>query len=90
MTESVLEKQIIDGLRRHGWYVWRTHDPKHRPAYAGVTDLEAVKDGRVLFIETKAGKNQPTVEQQTHMGLLAAAGHDAIVARSWEDVERHL
>jgi Holliday junction resolvase len=91
VTEAQLERQIIDGLRKHGWYAWPTHGPRNKPAYAGVTDIEAVREpARVLYIECKAGNAQPTVEQQTHLGLLRAAGHDAIVARSWDDVEIYM
>jgi len=91
MTEAQLERQVLDGLRSHGWHAWRTHDAKHRPAYPGVTDIEAVKEpARTLYIECKIGNAQPTVEQQTHIGLLRAAGHAVVVARSWDDVERYL
>jgi len=90
VTEVQLERQVLDGLRSHGWHAWRTHDAKHRPATIGVTDIEAVKDGRFLAIECKVGNAQPTVEQQTHIGLLRAAGHAVVVARSWDDVERYL
>lgn len=91
MTEAMLEKQIMDGLRARHVLAFKTHDAKHRPATIGIPDIIACLPGGTFFaIECKSPKGQPTLEQQTILGMLKAQGATTVIARSWDDVERYL
>lgn len=90
MTEAQLQRQILDYLAVRRVKAWPTHDAKHRPVCPGVPDIACVKDGMFYAIECKMGKAQPTVEQQTFIAELRAAGATCIIARCLEDVERYL
>ena len=57
MTAETAEKKAIkDYLRLKGWYVY--HNLAGLGCYAGLADLTAIKKGRVLQIEVKAGKGK--------------------------------
>ena len=90
MTERQVQRQIIDGLLARGAEVIVTHDAKHHPVTVGVSDIIAVLDGRVLFIECKGDGGVASDGQLSFIARMRAKGHGAIVACSWDDVERHL
>ena len=90
MMEREVQRQIIDGLRARGADVIVTHDAKHRPVTLGVSDLIAVLDGSVLFIEVKGEDGVASEDQRSFLGRMKAKGHTAIIACSWDDVERYL
>ena len=90
MTEAQVQRQILDGLRARGADCIVTHDAKHRPVTVGVSDIIAVLDGRVLFIEVKGEDGVASEEQRSFIARMMGKGHTAIIARSWDDVERHL
>jgi hypothetical protein len=90
MTEAQLEHQILDYLAMLRLKAWPTHDARHRPVCPGVPDIMCIRDGFLYAIECKVGKAQPTVEQQTFIGELRAAGATCIIARELADVERYL
>jgi len=90
VNEAQLERQILDYLAMRRVKAFKTHDAKHKPCAVGVPDIVAARDGAFYAIECKVGKAQPTVEQQTFIGELRAAGATCIIARCLEDVERYL
>lgn len=91
MNEAQVQKQILDGLRALGAVIDVTHDAKHRPATRGVPDIiAALPNGRTLWIECKGEDGEASEEQLSFIGRLRANGHTAIIACSWDDVERYL
>lgn len=54
----------------------------------GFSDLFAVKDGRVYFIEVKTGDNKPTAEQLNFIEQMKMKGCTAGVVWSVEEAER--
>ena len=61
MLESQLQKKIINTLEAAGWYVVK-HIQTNRN---GFPDLQALKDGRCIFIEVKR-PNGRTSDLQKH------------------------
>ena len=68
-----LQKSIIDYLRLNGWYVWKnnsvgTYNKKtggYIPAQTkGVSDLTAIKNGIVVFIEVKLPNGKQSEHQK--------------------------
>ena len=90
MLERDVQRQIVDGLRARGAEVIVTHGPKNRPVTVGVSDLIAVLDGSVLFIEVKGEDGTASEEQLSFLARMRGKGHTAIIACSWDDVERYL
>lgn len=90
MTEKQVQKQIIDGLRARGADVIITHDAKHKPVTAGLSDLIAVFHGGILFIECKGEGGKASEEQMAFLARMRSKWHDAIIAHGWEDVEKYL
>ena len=52
--ENMIKKQVKDYLNVRGWY----HFPilQQLGSYPGISDIIAIKNGRVLFIEVKSAK----------------------------------
>lgn len=86
--ESDIQAAIRDYLGWHGWFCWKIH--QSLGSYKGVSDLVAVKAGRVLFIEVKTSVGRLGVHQRAFRDELVRHGGTYIVARSIEDVERAL
>jgi len=94
MTETPIQKQIIDYLRAMDFLVFRQNAGRGRYnqhlAPNGTPDLQAVKRHRkkplVVWIEVKAGKNKPTAEQREMHDELRAAGQIVITVRSLDEV----
>ena len=86
--ESDIQAAIRDYLGWHGWFCWKIH--QSLGSYKGVSDLVAVKAGKVLFIEVKTSTGRLGVHQQAVRDELTRHGGTYIVARSIEDVERAL
>ena len=87
MKESDIRKQIRDYLRWSGWYVY--YNLQGLGSYPGLSDLVAIKNGRVIHIEIKALKGMQSEKQIAFQQHIKAAGGEYLVARSVDDV-RHL
>lgn len=91
MTESDIQRQITFAAERAGCLVFRMNAGRgrynQRLMPAGTPDLLLVAhDGRVMWVEVKAGDGQlrePQIEM--HMAL-SARGHNVLVARSVAEV----
>ncbi|HSV26466.1 MAG TPA: VRR-NUC domain-containing protein [Sedimentisphaerales bacterium] len=91
MTESEVQKQILDGLRALGAVIDVTHDARHRPATPGVPDIiAALPNGRTLWVECKGENGRVSEEQLSFIARLRANGHTALVACGWDDLERFI
>ena len=90
MTEAMVQRQIVDGLRARNYEVIITHDAKHKPVHVGITDLIVPTMCGVMFIECKKPGGKVREEQMSFIARMRALGHDAFVADCWDDVARHL
>jgi len=85
VTEKDIMNQIRDFLRLHGWMVIRNHQTLG--SYPGVTDLTAIRGGKVVWIEVKTPRGRLGPDQEKFLQDLEDHGGWWIVARSVEDVE---
>lgn len=94
MTEHDLQNLIRMKLSDLGYKVFRANVGKVKLPDGrwfdtglprGFSDLFAVKDGRVSFIEAKVRPNKPTAEQVNFIGQMRSEGCSAGVAYSVED-----
>ncbi len=51
ILERDIRREITDYLRLTGWFVWSNYQTMG--SFKGLSDLTAIKDGIVLFIEVK-------------------------------------
>ena len=87
-NETAIRKQIQDYLRWTGWFVY--YNLAGLGSYPGLSDLVAVRGGRVVHIEVKTPKGVQSDKQKRFQRDLEAAGGEYILARSVEDVEHQL
>ena len=84
LTETDIRRQVRDYLRIRGWFVF--HILQGLGCYLGVTDLIAVRDGRVLFIELKTPRGRQSEYQRKFQADLEAAGGEYILCYGIDDL----
>jgi len=84
-NETAIRRQIQDYLRWTGWFVY--YNLAGLGSYPGLSDLVAVRDGRVVHIEVKTPKGVQSEKQKRFQRKLEAAGGEYVLARSVADVE---
>ncbi len=84
-NETAIRKQIQDYLRWTGWFVY--YNLAGLGSYPGLSDLVAVRGGRVVHIEVKTPKGVQSEKQKRFQRKLEAAGGEYVLARSVADVE---
>ena len=85
MKESEIRTQVKEYLQYKGWFVY--YNLAGLGAYPGLSDLVAVKDGRVIHIELKTKKGRQSKRQVEFQRNIEAAGGVYIIARGIGDVE---
>lgn len=85
VTETDIRRQVRDYLRIKGWFVFHILQGGVG-VYRGITDLIAVKDGRVLFIELKTPRGRQSEHQKKFQADLEAAGGEYILCRGADDL----
>ena len=86
MTEETrIKDEIKSFLDATGWFHF--HILQRRYAYKGISDIIAIRDGQVAFIEVKSKKGKLSPEQIKFQADVTASGGLYIVARSYVDVE---
>ncbi len=102
--EGAVLSAILDYLKARKIYAFRmntgagklTNGASHasrfvRFGFPGCSDILGIlDDGRFLAIEVKSEKGKATFEQLDFLAEIAKRGGVAFVARSIEDVDRHL
>lgn len=88
LKEAQVLKEVRGYLEALGWFVFRVH--QSLGSHKGISDLIAVKGGRVLFIECKSQheRARQSDEQIEFQRQIEAHGGTYILARCMEDVER--
>lgn len=94
MREQELQNNIRVELSRLGFVVFRmnvgsfyTKDGRYIPSSLpkGFSDLVAIKDGKICFVEVKVGKNKASPEQLNFIEQMKLKGCKAGVVYSVED-----
>jgi tRNA U54 and U55 pseudouridine synthase Pus10 len=85
LKESDIRKQIQDYLRWTGWTVF--YHLQGLGSFRGMSDLQALKDGRSVFIEVKTPRGRQSEHQKKFQEMVEAAGLEYVLARGVEDVE---
>ena len=83
-SESDIRKLTRDYLRIKGWFVF--HLLQGLGCYRGVTDLVAIKNSRVLFIELKKPGGRQTSKQKDFQALVEAHGGKYFLVDCYEDL----
>lgn len=88
LTETDIMRQIREYLQWHGWYVIRNQ--QSLGSHPGLSDLTAIRAGRVLWIEVKTAKGKLSKAQEKFKQCIEMAGGEFVLARSIEDIEQYL
>lgn len=69
-------KKVLD---KHKWFWWMP--PANGFGKAGIADINAIRAGVFLAVETKFGKNKPTVNQKAWLeSIIAESGFGMVVS----------
>ncbi len=85
MRENEIRAQVRDYLRLKGWFLY--YNLAGLGAYPGLSDIVAVKGGRIIHIELKTKRGKQSDNQEKFQTDLEAAGGEYRVVRCIEDVE---
>lgn len=86
MRESIIQSKIKTKLEAAGWLVTKLIQTSTN----GITDLMALKDGQVVFIEVKQPGSKPTTLQLYRHEQLRNKGFAVVVAYSITDINHLL
>jgi Holliday junction resolvase len=86
VTETDIRRQVRDYLRIKGWFVFHILQGGVG-VYRGITDLIAVKGGRVIFLELKTRTGRQSDYQKQFQADLEAAGGEYVLCRGVEDLQ---
>lgn len=87
ILESDIRKQVKDYLQKTGWLV--LYFLQGLGSYSGLSDLCAIKNGRVLWIEIKRpGKGKQSEKQVEFQQQIESHGGTYIIATGVEDLEK--
>lgn len=86
-TEREVLRDVRDYLQKLGWFVFRIH--QSFGSHKGISDLIAVKNGQVLFIECKSQRKnaKQSKEQKEFQRQIEEHGGVYKVIRGIEDLE---
>lgn len=86
--EKVIQRAIIQALAIDRWFVFPINENPYR-SYAGISDLIAIKKGRVVFIEvkTEAKTSKQRPAQIEFERRIKEQGGEYLLARRTEDID---
>jgi Holliday junction resolvase-like predicted endonuclease len=82
--ESAIKRQVRDYLEWHGWYVVRVQQGPL--AQRGISDLIAVKNGRVIWVEVKTAAGKLSPAQRAFADNIRDHGGTYVIARGIYDL----
>jgi Holliday junction resolvase-like predicted endonuclease len=99
MSEFQIEEAILEYLNIMGYMAWKNHTAGHydgkkwrrqasRFAINGVSDIIAIKNGRVSFIEVKTSVGKQSPAQRSFQANLEAQNGSYYLVRSVADVRK--
>lgn len=83
--ETALKAAVKQYLSLQGWRHWY-HLQSSFGVYPGLPDIEAIKKGRVVFIECKAPHGRLSPAQKAFKAMIEEAGGTYLVVRALEDL----
>ncbi len=83
-AETIIRKAITSELRKSGWAVFYIF--QGLGSYKGISDLIAMRDGKVIFIEVKTPTGKQSEYQKQFERICKAHGCRYIIARSTADI----
>ena len=87
--ETAMKKAIKDYLKYTGWFTFYNLN-YGIGVYKGISDLTAIKKGRVLFIEVKSKKGVQSKHQIDFERDVKESGSHYILARSVDDIDKYI
>ena len=87
ITETDIRRQVRDYLRIRGWFVFHILQGGVG-VYRGITDLIAVKDGRVIFLELKTRTGRQSEHQKKFQADLEAHGGEYVLCRGVDELQK--
>lgn len=102
VKETDIQKTICDYLALRNYFFWRSnttpifdptrHSFRAMPKYAmkGVADILLLEDGIFYAIEVKSRTGKQSDKQKVFQGLVEKKGGIYILAKSLEEVSKHL
>jgi hypothetical protein len=89
VVERTLHSQFSSWLFRNKFMMPYHSDMSRRPTIAaGIPDFGIHRDGKILFIEFKVGKNQLNEAQEKCFAEMGAQGDVILVCHSYEEAVR--
>lgn len=90
ISEKEFQSQVIQLAKLLGWLVYHTHDS--RRSVAGFPDLILLRNGRLVVIELKVGKNRATPEQVVWLEAFAKIADYVAVwtPQHWAEIQEVL
>lgn len=86
VTEETLIKRAVKAyLELQGWSHW-WHLQSGFGVYPGLPDIQAIKDGRTVYIECKSATGRLSPAQAAFKAMIEAAGGTYLVVRCVEDL----
>ena len=91
MTETEIQKDILDLLDTKGLFHWRSepvsrHGHRARPGTVGMPDIFCLVGGHLYGLEVKTPDGKPSKEQLEWGRNIEKAGGSFFIVRSIEDV----
>ena len=83
MNEKLLERKLVKHCKERGILCYKFVSPGCR----GVPDRLLIRNGRVLFLELKSERMEPTTLQHREMDRLRQQKMGAQWADGWEEVK---
>ena len=86
--EGEVKSAVKDALQKAGWYEWTVNQFNKRGyrVKSGISDLIAIREGRVLFLEIKAGNGKQRPAQAVFQAEIQAHGGEYYVIRSVDEL----
>ena len=85
LREADIRAQVKDYLEWQGWFVF--YHLQGLGSYPGLPDLQAVKDGRTLYIEVKRPTGRQSAHQKRFQQAVESAGGTYILVSSVDDLK---
>jgi predicted RecB family endonuclease len=90
-AHSLLQRMILDYLNAlPDTFAFPTHSAKDRPVHPGVSDIIAVRKGRMVAVEVKVGRDKPSMEQVAFKTAVVRGGGKYIEARAVEEIVKYV
>lgn len=87
-TEAQVLREVRHWLHFNQWFVIRNH--QGLGCHRGLSDLTAIKDGRVLWIEVKTANGRLSHWQEQFQDDISFYGGEYVLVRSLEDLIQYL